>query len=442
MHGWSIVHWRRLTGLPTLRGLAVGDGLLPANYTSFIVAIYMWSVALDSPVRYGLSLIHLAALIYLRDALLISLLLVEIFLAIRVRRIHAGLLVGFSILAFHSIVGLVVSRNVPMTVFGMKAFLPLAAGLVVGVRLLDDEMEDGFARMMFWIWVVTVAGIVLDAAKVPFPWRGFSLEVGGVHVEGNRQWSTVGVSRLAGFTRASFDAAVLLSVLPFFFVLRRRLFARYAVLFVSMVGIVLTVTKGILIGYLAALATTVLVEFRLPWKRIVFVLALAAGIGAMVGLPLFFEGQTLNVYRGDPVQEFLFGSFRERINSTWPDAWSFLSEPAVSLMGTGLGGIGAAQKIFDNSRAFQPGDNMFIYLRVIMGILAYPYLAYLTWNAVSAKPYEKARGASILLVQLFFAGVSLSVPESSVGGIVIGILAVPSAGGLNRRLRIGSRIPP
>jgi len=101
-----------------------------------------------------------------------------------------------------------------------------------------------------------------------------------------------------------------------------------------------------------------------------------------------------------------------------------------------------AQKIFDNSRAFQPGDNMFIYLRVVMGILAYPYLAYLTWNAVSAKPYEKARGASILLVQLFFAGVSLSVPESSVGGIVIGILAVPSAGGLNRRLRIGSRIPP
>lgn len=421
------IPWKSLTGFPTFKGIRAGA---PASWSSIILLIsilYIASFSFDSPLRYSLSVIHCAALIYLRDVSIIIAILLEILKSLERKRIPKGMLIVFAIISIHFCIGLLVSRNVAQTLFGLKVLLPFVAG-TFAATYLSKTQNAIMGKAFLYLWMATIAGLFLEKSGLKFPWSGFTVGFGDIVVQGNRNWTSVGISRLSGFTRASFDAAIITSTLPFFFMYSFRRSIRILIILISIAAITWTITKGVFLGFLIASIASVILEFKFPFRRAVSISVIIAGFALMITLPLYFEGKTFYTDRSDLVQEFLLGSFRERINYTWPDAWTYLQEPLTGIMGVGIGGIGVAQSYFGNS--FQPGDNMFVYLRVVFGIPAYLYLGYALKKA--AKFSSFAKSSALLIAMYFFFGISMSVIESGVGAFALGFFLSPYSRLLSR----------
>jgi len=321
----------------------------------------------EGPARYVLMLAHVPTLIYLRDVAAFALVGFAVSSWLTGERRLFPLVVAVYVLFLHLLCGILTLSSALQPLLGLKVFFTLLFGMAASGALA--ERAHLFPRLALAAFVATVCGVALDVV-IDFPWAGEAYESAIGTVQVSREWSSGGIPRLAGFARASFDAATIVLVLSV-----PLLASRWHVLFRAMlwvtafVTIWLTTSKGALLA-LVALAVWAVLESGATTKRLV--LPWIGGFASIcLALPIVATQFGFGVRRSQ-VASWL-SSFVERIDFMWPDAISIWLTHGNLVTGRGLGGIGFAQ-IGGEWWRYNAADNLMIYLLVTFGLFAILYV--------------------------------------------------------------------
>jgi hypothetical protein len=257
-----------------------------------------------------------------------------------------------------------------------------------------------------------------------FPWIGMTLQIGDLAVSANREWSAYGVARLSGFSRSSYDCAMAILVFYGYLVtLSRGVALKAAIAAISGAAIAMTTAKGAAGAFLLALLLgPMLGAVRTPnslWRWPC--LAVAGGLAA-IGLAAPLVSSQIpfpQLTEGSPAH-WLFSSMLERAWDTWPQALALLSD-SQTLTGRGLGGIGAAQYIFEAGRE-NPADNLFVYLYVTAGLIGAAFYVWLPLASLRLRLDDPAgRIAFLTLLAVLAYGVSANVIENAIFALALGM---------------------
>lgn len=347
---------QRIRTYPTLR--------VP-TLVRWITGVYLFSIVLDAPIRYGLSLVNMFPLIYIPKALL--LLMVPVLL-ILTRRASKALFGGALILSFYIAWGMVNLRSVWQPLFVLWVFTPLVYALLIGKYFISELAR--YRRLFLWLFAITALGVLMSPL-IHFPWVGQNIHLGGHSLEVSRQWGTFGFERYAGFSRASYSAATQLLIFAILIVTtQRNHFYAIPIWIVAGLAIFLTTTKGIFgayfmitIFFLSGLAFHQNKPWRYMWALLLWLSAIL-----MVTIPISSIFIEYDPSFHSFASKVLFASFGDRLNWMWPDSLRMLNDWPSWMFGLGLGGIGAPQQFFYPT-AFLPADNLFVYLCVDFGLL-------------------------------------------------------------------------
>ena len=320
----------------------------------------------EGPARYVLMLAHVPTLIYLRDVAAFALVVLAVSSWVVGERRLFPLVVAVYVLFLHLLCGVLTLPSVLQPLLGLKVFFTFLFGMAASAAIAERaRVLPGLALAAF---VATVCGVALDVV-IDFPWAGETYESAIATVQVSREWSSGGIPRLAGFARASFDAATIVLVL-----IVPLLASRWSVLFRALLWtaafatIWLTTSKGALLALLA-LAMWSMLESRGSAKRLVLAwIAVFASI--CLALPIAATQFGFGVRRSQ-VAGWL-SSFVERIDFMWPDALNTWLTHGNLVTGRGLGGIGFAQVSGEWWR-YNAADNLMIYLLVSFGLFAILY---------------------------------------------------------------------
>jgi hypothetical protein len=389
----------------------------------WLVVAYVLSQAFDAVLRWLLNLAGAAAVIYLRDYSLIVVVLFGLYLLMRERRNIARTFWVLWALALSGCISLLSGIPVPQMLFGLKIWLPFVTGFV----LVETGLLPALHRPRAWalLWGVTCLGVLVNYVY-RYPWAALMIQLGDVTVTGQRGATTFGVARLAGFTRANYDAAILVLMLYIYllFCFKSRL-VRALLTLVSGVVIALTTTKGAAGAFLlTVLLVPVVGAIRRPGSRLKLPLVGALMLLALIGMlvPLVISQVALPSLRPHTLGNWLLASFVDRASNTWPQALALISNWQW-LTGRGIGGIGAAQQVWEAAR-FNPADNLFIYLYVTAGLAgAALYLFYAFGSCKLALHRPMHRMMFVGLAALFAYGLTVNIVESAAAAMALGALA-------------------
>jgi hypothetical protein len=241
---------------------------------------------------------------------------------------------------------------------------------------------DLFPKIMKQIPLLTVLALigVFVTALTTVPWMGGEgYSIGGVEVEITRNWDAFGVSRLPGFSRASYTAANHLTVFVLWMLCTRMSVLWKAVLLgAAGYAVLLTTSKTPLI--VIAIAPPLLLGYTLlsragNWARLYSYGVVLAILAIMIGLPLMGEinkgGGRIHLPYDDIFPFLRMESFADRVENMWPNAFRLLDVdgPVAHVFGRGLSGIGVGQK-FTEMDIINSGDNMHVFLYVTFGIFS------------------------------------------------------------------------
>ena len=344
--------------------LSVRDKLILA-----VLFLFLTLEIFQGVLRYYLTVTGMPLLIYLPKLLMSTAfvaLALETVRTFQIRRTVFGAAMLF--IAF-LLVGLFYTQSVVQPLFGAFALLPLLFAVLAEPAV--SRLGERLLPFSAVLWISAAAGVVYDYVS-EVPWSGLRYELGGLEVVGSRAWTTFGIERVAGFSRASFEVADQLLYLALACViLGRRKGLAFLIWGATGALIALTTTKRTAIVYL--LLTLLLPAMRggLGPKKLRRALAATLPIVVVlvgIGLPL----STLLVqYRLDLdsfMSKFLFASFEERLTWTWPEGLSLVFRHGSILLGRGLGGIGVAQKYFE-PELYAFADNLYLYLYATFGFV-------------------------------------------------------------------------
>jgi len=366
------------------------------RFIIFVVLFFLFSEVISGVSRYYLFQLGYIPLVYVPKILVLLTLISAVFSAILRERIST-VYFGTLILLFLSVaVGLYYAQSVLQVAFGVWVLLPLFFGIVS-----FPTFQRTWSKLQPYIallWLLAASGMLLNA-YYPLPWAGTKYELGELMIEGSRKWSTFGIFRLAGFSRASFAAATQILLLSLFLVVTGKVqWMRALVWLLSGVAIFLTTTKTTASIYIVLTLFLILRRLlpRVLWRPL-------PALTALIGIVLPFSTLIVSYHfvSGSMISNFLFASFRDRLVRTWPDTLSLLSNHGNAMLGRGIGGIGMAQQYFEPI-LYNSGDNLYIYLYALMGVcMFFVITAYAIW-AGSLDP--RGRG-----IERFFFMVALAV---------------------------------
>lgn len=379
---------------------------------------YLLVYAFEGAVRYALELAGASNAIFVRDGLLwvpvLALLVVQ---AARLR-VHPAFFVFAAIIAVHGSLMYENMHSAEAVAYGTKVLMGCLFGFLAGELLTVPGPRT--TRFLGWLLLVSLVGLVLDKFVLSFPWEGMTAHIGGLTVDVSRDWETGNgmAKRVAGFTRMSISAAVLIPVLVLILAPRiRSWFFRLAVILAGMAAVFFTTQKGALVALFVP--GCVLLAPR-SWRYPVLAVA---GVGFAVVdvlLPVLTSGMVL----GDNGGVFSTASLGMRIMGTWPDAWQWIHLQQIFPLGVGLGGIGGAQRLYAINYA-NPGDNLFIFLYAWFGVLGLVYLAWvaaLPWR-VPTDLRQRVLPALSILVYLLGYGTVVVLVEDPLSALYIGATA-------------------
>ncbi len=332
------------------------------NLETFLIKLYIIILILEAPIRYILNLLDLAIFIYVKDMILILL----IVLGLKNIKFNKGHFVVFIIISISFITANIYVGNIfQIGFFILKILIPFLVGMVQYRNILEDiQKSKKFYEICFGI---VILGVLLNSV-ITFPWEGLKYNIGNHVILGNRSWKTVGQKRIAGFSRASYNAA---TYILFFVSLiqldnKKQKIMKLFCCIVAIIGIILTTTKGILITCILFYIINFF-NFKFNKKFLINIL-----VTIMILLPIFS-------IVCDPIFEYLknnieyeiyikyVASFRDRLQNTWPIALELATKFGNVFLGRGLGGIGASQFYYE-SEIMSPADNMFVYMYVTFGV--------------------------------------------------------------------------
>ena len=377
---------------------------------------YCLTAAITGPFRWAAGMVGLTPIVYLPQVLmLLSTLVVLIWEArqgLMPMRAMTLLVIGYAVLVglFHT--------PVTQVLFGIYTLLPFWFGLSCA-EVIFRHWSNIF-RVSVWLWALAVVGVLLNY-WVAYPWEGYGYSVGDVDIVSSREWENIGGGkRLAGFSRASFDAALQILLLGLIVVLNLRTFGmRVLVWGITFMTIYMTTSKGVY-NMFVVLTPIVLLGTRLPASAVRW-WPMALGLVALLlpMTPLFMD---VNFYIRDEALANLTYSFWDRLNDMWPNAWKLLETQGNILWGRGLGGIGTPQTYFEANR-FNAADNIFVYWFVIFGWVALPGFLLLLLRSLRLNPSRHAveLAGFCLFVATLVYGITANVVESGFFAIAAGM---------------------
>ncbi|MEP9356972.1 hypothetical protein ABLE93_25955 [Xanthobacter sp. KR7-65] len=320
------------------------------------------------------------------------------------------------------------------------AYYTLGAFLL-GFLLAERGELERFFKLALYLLMVASFGVFLNSL-IEFPWIGMSYYIAGIQVDAARQWSTFGISRLAGFSKSSTVVGIQITILVLIVMtMRYAFFIKASVWIVSIYAAILTTSKTSLVIVLVGpvLMFCFQVAKRLNGgilaRRYVFT-TIFIGLSLVIIPPFateFFSRSSLIASNlTEYVEFFRLDSLADRGLDMWPRAFMIVTEhdmrELASVLGAGLGSIGAGSSL-KLSASSNSADNIFVYLNVSFGLFAYLILAglLLGWNRFDGEDQEDnicyALVMGALLIGVFVNGV-----ESVFSGLALGA-------GLGRLLR-------
>jgi len=397
--------------------------------TLFVLSaiVYIGIYALEGPIRYLLYLEGKDNFIFARDALMMGpLALLAAADAFRLR-IHPAFPAFALLAAFHGLILIGTVHSVVGAAYGLKIVINLLFGFFIAGRLMNPRKK--MLAFFIVVWIVTLIGVGLDKFLVTFPWVGIKTIVGGLNVEVSKDWEVTDelARRVAGFARTSICAALLVPLVSIVLMCRTKSTLLRGFLAVSALGAdFLTTQKGSIAAFFPVAAVLCLrPSMRLPLLR----LCCIAFAVVMIALPIVM----FDVHFAHGTGIFSGQSLGERIAVTWPDAWHWIGHRQFLLFGVGLGGIGGPQRLYAEA-AFNPADNMFVFLYAYFGVFAVFYLlalCILVLRPVTGST-ERAIPALATIAFLLGYGIVVSIIEDQLAtlflGTAVGVLIFETRG--------------
>ncbi|MGH7043938.1 MAG: hypothetical protein ACREFY_17675 [Acetobacteraceae bacterium] len=384
---------------------------------TFIVCglLYIAIYAFEGAVRYFLHLAGADDAIFVRDALLILPCLGLFAVQASRLRVHPAFLAFGAIIAVHGALMMANLRSYEAVAYGIKLLMGELFGFIAGGLLVAPGRRT--RRFLELVLFVSVVGILLDKWVLSFPWEGMSTHIGGLKVAISTDWETGNgiAKRVAGFTRVSIAAAILIPVLTLLVVPRLRSgLLRMLMLAVALGVVFLTTQKGAVLALLPVAAV-----FLMPRRWRFPLLGVLCTVFALLDvlLPIVTDGMVI----GDSGGVFSMASFAMRVIITWPDAWHWILLHQIFPLGVGLGGIGGAMRLYAPN-FMNPADNMFLFLYAWFGIFGIAYLAWVlvTFWRTPGEAREAMLPAAAILTFLIGYGTVLSLLEDPFAALFVG----------------------
>jgi hypothetical protein len=395
-----------------------GDSLLCA-----LLGVYLVSLLLEGVLRYALAMAGAPNAIYLRDAIPVATLLV-LFLRSLLSddRIDLAIAIPAAVLAFHAAYAAMVGVAFFAIAFGLKIFMFIPYGMAMWPllrRRLDLALT--MASIMF---AVTLAGVFANFLFGRMPWEGLEYETAFGAVSTTRMWwmGEEARSRLPGFSRTSFNAAMILGITGLLALLKfRRLVAQLAIATCAIAGIVLTTSKGMVLAFPLA-ALWLVVQDRRPWMsgtRLV-----GAVCAATLALPFIIVYFDLGSAMSQSSFPSLLVSVWERFTTMWPQAFGLLPDGPEALLGAGLGSIGTPQLYGDAAHRLNAADNFAVFMMINFGLpgLCYYAMPALSLHRVAATETVTIHRAYVALLLIAYGyGMSINMVEESFFSVFFGL---------------------
>jgi len=398
-----------------------------------LVLVYILFAVFESPLRLIFSFMKLAQLIYIKDFILLLCVFIGLYLVIQRKEISIKLL---SLIFVGVLSGLFNGLNIYQVLFGIKMFLPLIAGFFASYYF--GILNHWNSRTSYFLILIILFGLFLDL-KLSLPWAGLSYSIGDFNVEGNREWTTFGVERLAGFQRSSFDSAILLYSLYLLYMTSNLLkgnkifnLSSVLLLLLTFYGVYLTTSKVSYLSIIILCITLLLLDIHqrteyLLNKLIISIVLKIIGLSVflLAFLPPFFAmynpatAVKLMSFKNEVLSQF-FSSFLDRVLNTWPNAFNLIENLVQLLIGKGIGSIGAAQSKFDI--VYNPGDNVFVYLFITFGMLFVIILILFLLKLITLQFKSNKESTFILMfISVCTYGATLNFIESSILSLILGV---------------------
>jgi hypothetical protein len=391
------------------------------RFAVILIVLYILSQAFDSVVRWVFDMAGVGALIYARDLGLVLAIFLFCALLARDRRDVVPTFCLLTCFVLSMCVALCSGLGVPQMLFGLKVWLPFVCAFLL-VETGSAEQLDA-PKAWCTLWAILCGGIFVNYFY-RFPWIGLTVQIGDVDISANREWTALGVQRLSGFSRTSVDAATMILLLYIYLVVvLRGTLSRIVVIVFSGAAIALTTSKGavgVFVGTVLLLPVLTLTRTTAPRLKGLLVggLIAIAAIGAIA--PLLSMQIPFPRLRVGSTEAWLFGSLLARAWDTWPGALDLLSSQWQLVMGRGIGGIGAAQGIFEPAR-LNTADNLFVYLYVTGGVLGaalYGFYACASFRLDLEKSVHRIGYLTLFCVLGY--GVPASIIESATFALALG----------------------
>lgn len=398
----------------------------------WVLLLFLVSQVFAGVLRWALGSVGLQALIYAPTLLLWVGIVAVLFLHVRDNDISRVALYWLCLLGMAGLVGML-SMPTRQVIFGGWVLTPLIYGYASS---RGGRMEGPVFRTCVAVLLVLACVGIIGNASISYPWVGANFELGGKEISGSREWHIGERQRLAGFSRSSFDAAGQIAVLSALLNAgEARRWLRGAVWLLAVTAVMLSTARGVL---LAMLVVAIVVECtRMPWPAAFRMRIVQAA--TVVGLlwsalpPLlawtvdFSQTARLQLHSAQ-------GSYLDRLANMWPEALRLWWDSPLPVLGRGLGGIGAAQTLFESAR-FNAADNLMVYQCVTLGLLAIPICAVFASGVLrlaSDSGPQRMQLSAIALILLWYGAVS-NIVEHPVLALCYGRLLQHSFDGLRHR---------
>ena len=392
-----------------------------------LLLLYLMSMVLEGPLRYGLSVAGLPNVLYLRDVVPVG--SIAFLFARRLwtdRSVDLRIAIPLAVLLGHATLAVIAGVDLFPVLFGLKIFLFIPYGIAMW-PLVQARFGAALAAAAF-IYAITLAGVGANFLLERMPWEGLAYDTAFGPTSTTREWWMGAIRRLPGLARTSFNAAMILGITGLLTAIRFPSWPlRVALTAATLLGIIATTSKGMVLAYALAAAWLLIdPEARRPLASRVLVGALAALSIVMPTLIVLLDlGSSLKL--GSLPD--LLTSVWDRFATMWPAAFEILPEGPAAVLGAGLGSIGTPQEYGSKAHLANAADSLAIYMIVNFGLLGVLYFLLPAIALPSVQRLNDRRiqqAFTIMLLVAYGYGLSVNMLEDAFFSICIG-MAVGSA---------------
>jgi hypothetical protein len=384
--------------------------------------IYIFTVAFEGPVRFVLSHLKIATLLYARDLISMGVIFASLVLKrhhFQQQKIQLQLMIYLLVTTFFATV--LLGNGFFSGLFAIKLFGTFLFGIAAYTSVLVYPTRFKYAIPL--LFLVTIAGVAVNKFIV-FPWEGGSFESAFGTTDMSRVWWIAGGERrLAGFTRASPVAAGIIAVMGGAMLMTvRQYWLRALIITSGAAGIYLTTSKGWVIAYaaIAGITTFPIKSGLRDWSGKIL-LTFFYLFGLLAPLISWAVNPGYSFFRASP---HLLGSFADRISNTWPDTLKGFKHWYNWIFGQGLGGVGLPSLFSGRSASnYTVVDNLHLFLMGNFGLIG--TVLFTLFYVRMLRHTNNQRSISNAAFAVAFMGISYgivtNIADDSFSPIAIGI---------------------